>query len=213
MSQPTTRTRTRTRTPRQTPTAPTAPTSTSQAPDIALTPDVLPASLQASQKAKIGRPRRFTDPEDLQAEIDAYFTTCDTSEPRRPYTISGLAEALDTSRSTLLRYLDGHYSPSEDEAPFIVAPAFRYALKRATAKCERRTEEDLLTRDRAPIGHIFSLKNNFGWKDTQEIHVQSQSVSLGIQLNEDQRRIIAEQLLSAGRAALSPHFRLRETST
>jgi hypothetical protein len=65
-----------------------------------------------------GRPLKFKSPEQLQAKIDAYFASCWKETPifkdgkqigvtrhqARPYTITGLALDLDTTRETLIDY-------------------------------------------------------------------------------------------------------------
>ena len=48
------------------------------------------------------KPLKFKSVEELQEKIDNYFNAMDEQE--RPYTISGLALFLDTSRRTLLNY-------------------------------------------------------------------------------------------------------------
>lgn len=69
-----------------------------------------------------------------------------------PYTITGLALALDTSRETLLDYED--------------KPIFSDTIKRAKVKIENFAERQLFTT--TPTGSIFNLKNNYGWRDKTE---------------------------------------------
>lgn len=83
----------------------------------------------------------------------------------RPYTMAGLARALGCNRNTLLNY--------EDEAKLAslgpeAAERFIGAVKMARLRVEQWTEERLYSKGH-PAGPIFSLKNNFGWKDQQEI--------------------------------------------
>ncbi len=47
----------------------------------------------------VGRPLKFQTVEELQAAIDGFFKECD--QKQKPYTITGLALALDTSRKLL----------------------------------------------------------------------------------------------------------------
>jgi hypothetical protein len=138
-----------------------------------------------------GRPLKFASVAELQEKIDAYFRECDPhlidvevpvypkkavavgkkmmleedydQEPqikivRRmskqiPYTITGLALALETTRETLLDY------EGRDE--------FSYTIKAAKLKCQNFTELSLY--GTAPTGPIFSLKNNYGWKDQSQV--------------------------------------------
>jgi hypothetical protein len=114
-----------------------------------------------TQQPKIGRPFKFQDVDALQAGIDAYFTQCEAD--KRPCTMSGLANSLGTNRQTLLAYegeRDGRQSPGE---PFV------RAIKQARSRVEQAMEERLLGKECHPVGAIFNLKNNFGWKDVQEV--------------------------------------------
>jgi hypothetical protein len=96
-----------------------------------------------------GRPPKYTSVEALQADIDAYFAAC-TDE--NPPLISGLAYHLDMSTESLRRY------GLEDE--------FCATIRKAKQKVEMALEKRL--NQAAPVGAIFSLKNNFGWKDKTE---------------------------------------------
>ena len=71
----------------------------------------------------------------------------------RPYTITGLAMALNTSRQTLV-----NYEERED---------YFDAIKAAKLRCENYVEEKLLSGDVPPAPGIFNLKNNYDWKDEQ----------------------------------------------
>lgn len=99
----------------------------------------------------------------MQEQIDNYFRTCD--EKGDPYLITGLALALDTTRETLLDYED-----KED---------YSDTIKKAKLKCQSYTEKHLYSGKNA-TGAIFSLKNNYGWKDKteQEIDLTSQGESM-----------------------------------
>ena len=99
-----------------------------------------------------GRPLKFNSPEELQEKIDKYFEICD--ETGRPYTVTGLAVALDTNRETLRSY--GEKEEYSD------------TIKKAKAKCEQYLEEGMLTGKLNATASIFSAKNNYGWKDVQE---------------------------------------------
>lgn len=150
-----------------------------------------PAPAHSATPRPNGRPRKFTDLEQLETAIDAYFADCDTRE--KPYTMAGLARALQCSTMTLRCYEEPgrrpeamHWSPGLH---------FSAAVKAARHRVEQWTEERLHEKGIHPAGPIFSLKNNFGWKDTQEIQVTQRSISIGVLLTEEQRSIIAEQLL------------------
>ena len=101
----------------------------------------------------IGRPLKYESVEEMQRDIDKYFADCD--ENKKPYTVSGLAYSLGTTRRTLLDYEE------KDE--------FSHTIKSAKAKIEMFNEELLYSKDVSTTGVIFNLKNNYNWKDKQEI--------------------------------------------
>lgn len=125
-----------------------------------------------------GRPNKYQTVEELEKIINKYFTACWTQKvdmfgkpvylkdkkgkltnkkvmvQTRPYTITGLAVALDTSRETLLNY--------EDKDDFFDT------IKRAKQMCQQYAEESLFV-GKNPAGAIFNLKNNYGgWRDKVE---------------------------------------------
>jgi hypothetical protein len=118
--------------------------------------------------AEVGRPLKFQSVEELQQKIEDYFEMCNKTivkkvlnknqeiiaEVSKPYTITGLAEWLDTNRQTLINY-------EEREEYFDT-------IKRAKAKIEACYEERALLGDNNPVVSIFTLKNNFNWKDKHE---------------------------------------------
>jgi hypothetical protein len=125
-----------------------------------------------------GRPLKFKTVSELQEAIDAYYRSCwdyvrdmfgnrivdkqDPSHSRttpayimkkvRPYTVTGMAVALDTTRDTLIDY--EHRDKFSD------------TIKRAKLAIYADTEEMLYGKGTA-TGAIFSLKNNYGWVDKQ----------------------------------------------
>lgn len=125
----------------------------------------------------MARPRKYTKVEDMQKVIDEYFAECDAKE--EPYTMSGLALALDfDSRQSLLNYCD--YEDDEDKS-------FLDTIKRARAKCEANVERGLLSGKYNPTGAIFNLKNNYGWKDKQEIAAEVNSdITINIELTDEE---------------------------
>lgn len=99
-----------------------------------------------------GRPNKYNSVEEMQAVIDKYFDDCDKNN--LPYTVSELALALDLTRQGLVEY--GNKERFSD------------AVKRAKLRVEAYAERCLYSKQN-PAGVIFSLKNNYGWKDKQEI--------------------------------------------
>lgn len=109
---------------------------------------------------------KFPTVEGLQKKIDAFFESCfdideETGKRARikPFTITGLALALDTSREVLMdiqnRVSAGYTKEHSD------------CLLRAKLMCHNYAEEQLFTA-KSPQGSIFALKQ-YGWKDVQTI--------------------------------------------
>ena len=83
------------------------------------------------------------------------------------------AYALGTNRQTLLNY--------EEKEEFFDT------IKGAKAKIELFNEEMLYNKDVSTTGVIFNLKNNYGWKDKQEIEADVKNdVTINIELTDDE---------------------------
>ena len=101
-----------------------------------------------------GRPPLYDSVEELDILIKKYFDDC--IKDHRPYTMSGLAFALGMSRRTLINY-------GKDEK-------FFHSIKRAKEFIEQSLEERLISTTGVATGVIFNLKNNYDWKDKQDIN-------------------------------------------
>lgn len=101
---------------------------------------------------KTGRPMAYSNSEELERVIQLYFDACDRQE--RPYTVSGLAFAVGMTRDQLIKYQE--------------RPEFMDTIKNAKQKVAVYVEEQLYRKSGSVTGIIFSLKNNFGWKDSFE---------------------------------------------
>lgn len=106
--------------------------------------------------------QKFSSIEDLQNKIDKYFKYCDANN--KPYTITGLALALDTNRTTLLDWENREKSSLSLEDNILLSNTIR----KAKLKIENYAEEQLFT-SKTVAGVIFNLKNNWGYVDKQEI--------------------------------------------
>ena len=105
---------------------------------------------------KVGRPLKFQSVEQLKILIDKYFDECDATG--EPYTITGLANALDTDRAALVRY------EHKDE--------FYNTIKKAKRKVEEQFEKRALQGKYNPTIAIFLMKNNFGYQDKVDLSVE-----------------------------------------
>jgi hypothetical protein len=132
---------------------------------------------QPDEKNQAGRPLKFKTVDELQVAIDSYFDQCDphlesrlvesginergetifaqrkVMTEQKPYTVSGLARALGLSRQALLDY--------SERAEFLDT------VEAAKERCHEWAENALYTKNAS--GASFSLKNNWGWKERQEI--------------------------------------------
>lgn len=122
-----------------------------------------------------GRPLKFKTVKELQELIEKYFRDC--KRQKRPYTITGLAIALDTTRDVLLDYEN-------------VYPQYSNTVKKAKQKCENFAEEKLFGNTQV-AGAIFNLKNNYkNWKDRSELEITENEP------DEDELRDIVEGIIS-----------------
>ena len=142
----------------------------------------------------MGRPKKYNNAEEMQKKIDEYFNSCQKPvkifskelgkyiivtdekgnieyEQYKPYTITGLANALNMSRQDLINY------EKDNE--------FFDTITCAKRKVEQYVEERLFDRDGAN-GAKFNLANNFSrWKDKQEVEVaQEKPFELNIKVIE-----------------------------
>lgn len=102
----------------------------------------------------MSRPLKYKTPKELKKAITKYFNKCDTD--KKPYTISGLGLSLGfLTREALLGYNSKeHLGSIIKEAKFKILNSY----------------ETLLTQRKSGVaGLIFILKNNFNWKDRQEL--------------------------------------------
>lgn len=117
-----------------------------------------------------GRPYgtfKYDNLDDLQQGIDDYFAECDAKN--RPYTMAGLAYALNISRQTLLNYknTDNYFD----------------AVSRARARCEQYANEKLFDKN-STNGAKFDLSNNYpSWSDKMTLDQTISSGGNGFAIN------------------------------
>lgn len=149
-----------------------------------------------------GRPPKYETPEEMQHIVDLYFLACKVKQevigeygpgeerlkdlPEEDLlivndindqwpTISGLSYALGFSTEAFRCY--------EHKDNFLAT------VKRAKQRVEMHLEQRLY--GQAPTGSIFSLKNNFGWKDKQEVDMNAK-VNLTDMTDEELDRRLQE---------------------
>lgn len=125
------------------------------------------------------RPTKFNDANELQKKIDKFFSDC-KKEGIIP-TVTGLAVALDTSRKVILDY--ENYCEHDDKLKSLddsVKRDISNTIKRAKARIESEYEQQLLSA-KNPAGAIFTLKNNYGWVDKQEVVNTNNNIEVTIE--------------------------------
>lgn len=144
-------------------------------------------AIKPDWKIATGRPLLFKSPQELKQRIDSYFARCDkgilrTIPPKWrweattyiqqiPYTVSWLAVYLWCDRLTLI-----NYSKQEE---------FFNTIREAKQKIESSMEENAIMWTWNSTITIFSLKNNFWWKDQQEIeHTWDMNIGLVVLPNK-----------------------------
>jgi len=105
--------------------------------------------LKLDEKGVIVKPHEYEWIQQFDRQGNALLKMC------KPYTITGLALALNTSRQTLLNYEE--------------RPEFFDTIKKAKDRCENYAEEGMFTGRIPAIPGIFNLKNNYAWVDKSEV--------------------------------------------
>jgi hypothetical protein len=100
-----------------------------------------------------GNVRIWASPEDMDEAIEAFFARC-KQDDECP-TITGLAVALGMDRRSVTNYHN--------------RPEYMSLIDRAKSVIEAGIEQRLLTSGSAVAGSIFTLKNNFGWRDEKVV--------------------------------------------
>jgi len=106
--------------------------------------------------AKVGRPLKYEDPEKMYEKAMEYFDL--KKSEGKPYTVVGLALHLGfADKQSLIDYAN--------------RDKFSFTIKAIKSMIEEYLEERL--DEGNCTGTIFNLKNNFGWKDKQEVESKS----------------------------------------
>jgi len=123
----------------------------------------------------MGKHKQYKTATELEEKIKEYFDSCWVDKVTehtdkdgnctmttvryqdRPYTVTGLALHLNLTRQGLINY--------QGQKEYVDT------VTRAKSMVEMYAEESLFT-SKNTNGPAFSLKNNFGWKDKQELAVE-----------------------------------------
>ena len=123
----------------------------------------------------MARPLKYKDIQTVKDRIEWYFNDCD--ERKAPYTLIGLANALNVNRQTLYRY-SNYKNVTSDDIENVESLTEKtkielcHIITQAVDKIEQYTVEQLMDRDRYK-GAQFLLACNYGYRQTQSIEIQS----------------------------------------
>jgi len=124
---------------------------------------------------KGGRPLKYPDPAAFDKMVDDFFIDCDNTD-HKP-TIEHLAVYMGCNHETLNEYANR----SEE---------FSAAVKKAKQRCLDWLIADGLNA-RNPAMHIFLAKNNYGYRDKQEIEsTVNVNVSQAIQAARNRAKVV-----------------------
>lgn len=126
---------------------------------------------------------KITSSEQIDKLAEEYFNEC--SELEKYPTVSGLAFVLGMDRKTLLRYENAIDTGELVHLDYDVKVAIRNSIKRYKAYIEGCYEDRLLNDARSPIGTLFTLKNNYGWQDKQEIVQTNKTISIDVEDDDE----------------------------
>lgn len=144
--------------------------------------------------------RKFGTPDELDKAIAEYFRQC--KEHRKPSTIERLAEFLDCSDRTLMRYKEYYdkferVDDNEESAPddFVHDEEkvnFCHPIKKAYQRIKAEDIERL--KERGNSGDIFIAKNH-GYTDKQELH-HTGGTTNSVNVNYDLGKLTVDELSS-----------------
>lgn len=122
--------------------------------------------------ARVGRPRIFETPEQMQEAINEYFA--DRENRGLSFTIESLAVALGMSRNTLMTY---EKEPTHAE--------FNDTIKIAKDIVLSDLVDKSMSRDWSTAGCLFNLKNNYNYTDKVEQEITTKSFDFNIELETE----------------------------
>lgn len=128
--------------------------------------------------SKANKPLKFKTPEELENKIEEYFKYA--KDNKEHITITGLAWYLDCNRQTLLNYENSLENDRLKSVSDDVKVRYVDAIKRAKQRIEMEYEQALFNKS-SVVGAIFTLKNNFGWVDKQEVEQTNKTIEVTLE--------------------------------
>lgn len=131
-----------------------------------------------------GQPLKFKSPEVLKKNIEAYFQWCEDNKKHK--TVSGLAWWLNCDRDTLLNYENADKNDWLKRLDEATKRKYISTIKEAKRRIEAEYEDSLFYKN-SVTGAIFTLKNNYGWVDKQEVVNTNNNINVTLEDdNEDE---------------------------
>src|SRR3990167_6380228 len=119
---------------------------------------------------------RFKSAEELEGRIKNYFETA--LKRGQPLTVSGMASSIGTNREQFLQFKDW-YKTQKTEDDMLLGLKVSRIITGALAVVEQYSEEKLYDGKMKPQAIIFSMVNNFGWRNKLDVEATSNSEELG----------------------------------
>lgn len=127
-----------------------------------------------------GRPPKYETVEEVQKIIEEYLNEC-IKENECP-TVTGLAYVLGMSRKTLMEYeVAGDTKEHLKQLDDSVRVAISNTIKDAKSFIESCYESSMINGKANVIASIFTLKNNYGWVDKQEIEQTNKTIEVTLE--------------------------------
>lgn len=114
----------------------------------------------------------------MSERIEEYFSLCE--KDKIIPTITGLAYTLNTTRKTLLEYENSNENSRLKGVEDSVKAEYINTIKRAKQRIEMEYEQALFNKN-SVVGAIFTLKNNYGWVDKQEIQQTNRIIEVTLE--------------------------------
>lgn len=147
-----------------------------------------------------GRPRKYSNPKELQSIVDKYFNDCNGeiltdkdgqvlldkySKPIRinekPLTMTGLALAVGfNSRTTFMEYIGRGY----EDGCTVEEKEITDILTHAKAIVENYAETRLFDKDGSNGAKFWLASNGKGWTDKQDVSISNGTIT--VQLSEEE---------------------------
>ncbi|WP_039237526.1 terminase small subunit [Clostridium sp. K25] len=128
-----------------------------------------------------GQPLKWKSPEELENKIQEYYKWA--KENKKHITVTGLAWWLGCSRTTLMHYEKAEESEWLNRCNDEEKRKYVNSIKNAKRFIEMNYEDSLFNKS-STAGAIFTLKNNYGWVDKQEITTNNDN-NINISLEDE----------------------------